>query len=268
MNNETTYEKFKTYRNLLNKMLSLAKKIYLKEKFSNVNSQTETWRLINGVMAKNRKVNSICLEINNQLVLDGKQIADTLSLYLKKCIAELFQENRVVIPSCHANRNFNTLTFLPIRNTELIIVIKKLKLNNKNNSTIPVKLLKLIAPDLAPILSQIFNNCITNGSFPECLKTGHIVPIHKKGDKTNKINYRPIIILHPFAKCFEKKIYTRLVCFFDKNNILCSEQYGFRSGKSIQDATLTFQHDIYTANQNNLKTGAIFIDFAKALERV
>ena len=70
-NNHTSFDNFKQYRNLLNKALTLAKKIYFEEKFLEIQGQKETWQLINGVMSIKNKSTTYCLEIDNQLTLDG-----------------------------------------------------------------------------------------------------------------------------------------------------------------------------------------------------
>ena len=240
----------------------------LEEKFLELRSQRETWKLINGFMKKNNRSTNYCLEVNNQHVLDSKQVAGYFDNHFRESINVLFQGRGNTTPICYSDRVRNNFNFFPIRNAEIISIIRNLKDNNKNKAEIPVKILKLIAPLLAPILSAIFNKCTENSIFPDFLKLGHIIPIHKKGDKKLVDNYRPITILHPLAKIFEKLIYIRLMYFFNKFSIICNEQYGFRPGRSIQDAALKFQYDAYTANQKDLKLGAIFVDFKKAFDTV
>ena len=70
------------------------------------------------------------------------------------------------------------------------------------------------------------------GIFPNILKTARITPIHKNGDRSNPLNYRPISILTHLSKIFEKIINRRLVNFFEKYNILDKRQYGFRQNFS------------------------------------
>ena len=42
-----------------------------------------------------------------------------------------------------------------------------------------------------------------------------IVPIHKKKDKSDKINYRPVSILSNCSKVYEKLIYNQLYQYFE-----------------------------------------------------
>ena len=50
----------------------------------------------------------------------------------------------------------------------------------------------------------MINKCISQGSFPDCLKIAQVIPVYKKGSKTNCSNYRPISLLSPLSKIFEK----------------------------------------------------------------
>ena len=63
-----------------------------------------------------------------------------------------------------------------------------------------------------------------------------VIPIFKKGDPTSVNNYRPISILSPINKIFEKIIYSRLINFIEKYQILYKFQYGFRKNHSTEHA--------------------------------
>jgi hypothetical protein len=59
-------------------------------------------------------------------------------------------------------------------------------------------------------LLHILNASISSGIFPEVWKSARVIPIHKKGDKTDIGNYRPIAILSPLSKVLEKIIQKEL----------------------------------------------------------
>ena len=50
-------------------------------------------------------------------------------------------------------------------------------------------------------------------SFPNCLKLTDITPIHKKGKKDNKENYRPVSILPTLLKIFERILFEQIPFF-------------------------------------------------------
>ena len=79
-----------------------------------------------------------------------------------------------------------------------------------------------------------------SGIFPTRLKYATIKPILKNGNKENVANYRPISVLPSFSKILEKIIYVRLVNHLETNNILATEQFGFRTSSSTEQASFIF----------------------------
>ena len=57
-----------------------------------------------------------------------------------------------------------------------------------------------------------------------------MVPVHKKGDKQVLRNYRPVSLLPICGKIFERLIYNNLYEFFIKNDLISSNQSGFKQG--------------------------------------
>ena len=66
-----------------------------------------------------------------------------------------------------------------------------------------------------------------------------VVPIFKKGSKSDMGNYRPISLLSIFSKIFEKLVYNRLYNFLEQNNILYPYQFGFRANYSTSQALIS-----------------------------
>jgi hypothetical protein len=74
-----------------------------------------------------------------------------------------------------------------------------------------LKILNISAPYISSFLCYTFNKAISVGTLPLRLKYSIATPIHKKGDKQNCANYRPISLLTSFSKVFEKMLYKRLI---------------------------------------------------------
>ena len=78
-------------------------------------------------------------------------------------------------------------------------------------------------------LGLIFQSCFENGKFPSEWKKANVVPICKKNDKLVK-NYGPISLLPICGKIFERLIYNKLFHFFQRNNLISPNQFGFKPG--------------------------------------
>ena len=67
----------------------------------------------------------------------------------------------------------------------------------------PPKLLKEVAKGIAPALTRLYNSCIELNQWPSEWKKGEWTPAFKKGDRQDKLNYRPITSLICVDKIFE-----------------------------------------------------------------
>lgn len=133
---------------------------------------------------------------------------------------------------------------------------------------ISAKILKSSKSVLVPILSHIFNLCITTGSFPSVFKIALIHPIHKAGDRNCINNYRPISVLTTLSKILEKLINKRLLSFLEKAHVLSSNQFGFRKGISSDDAVTALTDHVAKCLDSKQKCLGIFLDLAKAFDTV
>ena len=78
--------------------------------------------------------------------------------------------------------------------------------STKSSATngIPTKFIKITTHVIAPILTKLYNICISKGVFPNFLKLSQITPNYEKGPKILCSNYRQISLLSPFRRIFEK----------------------------------------------------------------
>ena len=97
---------------------------------------------------------------------------------------------------------------------------------------------------VVPIISILANLCFRTGVFSSCFKRSIVSPVHKGGDGNDVNNYRPISVLPCISKIIEKLLNKRLFNYLDKYKILSESQYGFRKGKSTQDAIINLINTI------------------------
>ena len=115
-------------------------------------------------------------------------------------------------------------------------------------NSIPTKILKGdYKSDFSKPLSDMINTYFTTGIFPSVLKVANIIPIHKKGDKFDCNNYRPISPLSNISKIYEKMMHICLTSFLNKNKVLSSFQFGFRNKHSTNHALISLTEMIRSA---------------------
>ena len=56
---------------------------------------------------------------------------------------------------------------------------------------------------------------LQNGCVPDKLKVAKVIPVFKKGDRSQPANYHPISLLSIFDKLLEKLMYNKLVSYLD-----------------------------------------------------
>ena len=99
---------------------------------------------------------------------------------------------------------------------------------------ISIAMLKDNVDIFAPILTDLFNDCVRNGTFAAELQLADISPISKSINSTDQKKHRPRSILRSASKLFEKLLQKRLSPFFDKH--LSEHLCGFRKGYSTQNS--------------------------------
>ena len=164
---------------------------------------------------------------------------------------------------------FPSIKFKNISPKEIEKIINSLKIKESSGyDEVSTKILKISAPFISSPLSYICNKSILSGTFPTRLKYAIAKPLLKKGDKENITNYRPISLLTPFSKVFERIIYDRLLKHIETNNILAVEQFGFKTSSSTEKASYKLSDNILNALSNRLMVGGIFRNVQKAFDCV
>jgi hypothetical protein len=115
-------------------------------------------------------------------------------------------------------------------------------------------------------LSLIFNESYNSGILPIEWKLSTIVPVFKKGSKSNPSNYRPINLTSPIARLMEKMISEAIresyKFYFDNN------QFGFLRGRSCVQSILYSQSLWEKALKTKSPVDVVYFDFKKAFDKI
>ena len=117
-------------------------------------------------------------------------------------------------------------------------------------------------------LKFVMNLSLKTGLFPDMWKSATVTPIPISGDLTNVNNIRPISQTALPGKLLEKHIHTKLVSFLEENNLLCSNQGGFRKNKSTTQTVYQLINEIANAKNRAEFTLALYLDLAKSFDSI
>ena len=121
----------------------------------------------------------------------------------------------------------------PTDEKEIEQKIKAMKDNKAlGPNSIRTKILKVHSKTLSKLLAELINLLLNQGKFPAVLKIAKVIPIHKRGDKRECDNYRPISLISNISKLTEKTVHERLFSFLEKEQLLFVGQFGFRNNRS------------------------------------
>ena len=129
-------------------------------------------------------------------------------------------------------------------------------------------LLKRCAEELAQPLSRLFQQCLSTSTWPAAWKEARVTPVHKKKEKTDPSNYRPISLLSVVSKLLERVVAEQLTAHLEEHHLLSPRQYGFRKGRSAQDLLLLLAKTWHDALDSGRPSLVIALDIAGAFDRV
>jgi hypothetical protein len=102
--------------------------------------------------------------------------------------------------------------------------------------------------------------------LPHQWKESIVVPIHKKGDKTECSNYRGMSLLSTSYKIVSNILLSTLIPYADE--IIGDHQCGFRRNRSTNDQIFYIRQILEKIWEYNGTVNQVFIDFKKAYDSV
>ena len=135
---------------------------------------------------------------------------------------------------------------------------------------IPMSLLKEVIHELSPILTDLINTSLQQGTFPMELKKALLQPLLKKAtlDFTIKNNLRPIFNLAFSGKVIEHIVADQIISHIDQHNLMEEKQSAYRKFHSTETALLKVKTDIIKAMDNQEITYLILLDLLAAFNTI
>ena len=129
---------------------------------------------------------------------------------------------------------------------------------------IPPRVLKELAPEIAPLLTTIYNSSLQTGKVPQDWRDALLTKEFKKGEHHKASNYRPISLTSVTAKILEHI----LVSATSKRTFCLPNNMAFASSAPAGLSSWSLTKKVSSSMVSGIATDVIFMDFAKAFDRV
>ena len=292
-NSEFNIISYKRQRNLCTSLIRKAKKeFYSNLNPSNIVDNKRFWNSVKPLFSDKSITGQNLVIIDNNIISDkDSEVADILSNFFSdvvknldidinyydtnnntddidpilKAINKYINHPSIVAITKARGNNGETFSF---SNTTLEAVFNELLMLNTSTSCpkedIPIKIIKENIDIFTHKIHNDFNYTVDYGTFPSNLKNADVTPAHKKGDRTDKSNYRPISILPNMSKIFERLLYYQMNTYVEK--ILSTYQCGFRKNYSSQHCLIVMLEKWKLCLDKQGSTGVLLTDLSKAFD--
>ena len=226
------------------------------------------WWTAKRLMGEGGKCDIPLLSSGNQTFIHSEEKAE--------CFADIFaekstipqDENNKEVPSVKrkTTANLKKIKFWP---KHVRKVLSKLNIDKATGpDSIPARVLKQAAPELAKPFARLFRLLMDKHYMPKQWKVAHVIPCYKKKDKHDPNNYRPVSLLSIISKVMEALVNRALWKYICKHRLISDKQFGFRAGHSTADALTYVTQNLHDAKDKRHESRLICLDISRAFDRV
>jgi hypothetical protein len=240
INRDELKQNYTIIRNQYKKLINESK-INSWNKFIESNSRDNPWGIAYAISRQKLKVEKVSeLKLNDgTIITETNEIANQLMDTLFPNDSPLDDTDYHKELRNRLGENYEEINDLLFTISEVSLVV-----NDQNETKAPgidgftADIIKRINSINREFLPQIYNKCLTFGTFPKIWKISCIKVLKKpnKSDYTTPKAYRPISLLSVFSKILEKLLINRIIFYLTSKNLLNERQYGFTPQKSTIDA--------------------------------
>ena len=196
---------FKKLQNQLVQCIHIAKQMYfnkISKKLCDPLTRTKCYWLQLKTILNRKKVPCIPpIFHKNKYVTDFKEKSEIFNSFPTNQCSLI--SNKSILPCELKLLTKHTLNSCDFSETDILQIINSLDSNKTHgHNMISIRMLKLSGKAICRPLNIIFKKCLSKGTFPSEWKKGNVVSIHKKDDKRNVKNCRPVSVLPICGKIF------------------------------------------------------------------
>ena len=206
------------------------------------------------------------IEVNNVLYCKAKDVAKHMNEFFITKVEKLRQKFSGNKPNFQhlksmMNKKKCTLGISFVSKKQ----VKKLLKNLKSSKCVAVDeldsySLKISADVVTGPVHHLITLSIMQKRFPTAWKYAKVLPLHKKLSILERKNYRPVSILSPLSKVFERAIYDQIYQYFSRNRIFHPNLMGYRKNRSTLSAVLQMYDRWVRGASDGKISGIVLLD--------
>ena len=276
LNSSSAWNVYKKLRNNINNGLKFEELTYKQKKVNqSLVSSADCWRTAKEFMKWESNAGPPSqLIIAGKLVSKASILASEMNNFFVNKVTEIrnaIQPIQNALSICYRIMKGKQCKLrLDFVSTKKVLTILKGLKNSRSTSIDELDnyCIKLSAEIIAELLHHIVTMSLMQRKFPSCWKFSKVVPLHKKGSKLEKQNYRPVAILSPLSKVLEKIAYEQIYRYFANNRIFDPSLHGYRDNRSTLTALITMYDRWARAASQGQFSGAVLLDLSAAFDLV
>jgi hypothetical protein len=205
-------------------------------------------------------------DTNGDVVKDMEAKVDRWKEHFSMLLNRPLPQNPIPLTAATVDPAASVSTLVPSED-EVLKAIRALKSSKApGEDGLPPEFYKHGGPPVLADMTKIVRTVWELERIPENWRLAELIPLFKKGDKTNCKNYRGISLIDIASKIFESVLVSRLKTW--RESMTRENQAGFRPGRSCTDQIFTLRQLIESRHEFNHSTFIVFIDFSAAFDSV
>lgn len=224
------------------------------------------WSVIKSMLGKGADDSYPPLEHNGKQINDNSDKASLFNtFFLSHCKLDTSQAE---LPRFNSKTDIK-LSEIVITEKEVIDQIKCLETKKASgHDGISSRMIKEAGFSIVTSLTKLLNMSLEKGIFPDSWKKANVIPLHKKGEKNDVNNFRPVSVLPIVSKIHERIVFKHVYNHLHENGLITRHQSGFRPNDSTINQLSYMYHQFSDALDKKKDVRIVFCDVSKAFDKV
>ena len=259
------YEEYKREANVLKKRVRQAKRAYEKKLAKGIrHNKRGFFKYVRSKLTVRPEITEMQNE-NGVLADEDRDIVSIMGKYFNSVYSEPIYGDMPDMNDMYETE----IQDIQVSREDIQKRLEKLNMNKScGPDNIHPRVLRETAKSASIPLEKIFNLSLSSGECPNDWRTANVTPIHKKGNRTDPSNYRPVSLTSQVCKVLEAIVRKHILGHLEANNILSDKQHGFREGRSCLTNLLELMESWTEILDSDDGIDVAYLDFRKAFDLV